>query len=94
MSDRCVFVPYPNSFDTYDWADVVIAENAKPLAVCRAARRFLHLPGPHKVFLQDRNDPRFQVFKKYLSAQYFFDEADNYSYCYSVHSPSSFPPQS
>jgi hypothetical protein len=80
MSDRCVFVPYPSDFNTYGWADVVIPQEAKSLEVCRAARRFVRLPGPHKVFLQSRNDQRFEIFKRYLEKQYHFKEDHRHGY--------------
>jgi len=76
MSDRLVFVPYPHEFDddSYEWADIVIDENARTTEICRAARQFVGLPGPHKVFLKNRKDKRFKVFTWYLKERLFFSE--------------------
>ena len=82
MSDRCVFVPYAHEDQTYEWADVVIPPDATPLVICRLARQFMQLPGPHKVFVTTRDDPRFQIFQKYSNTHYF-DETE-FDYGYSV----------
>lgn len=73
MSDRCVFVPIPGR-DNYEWADVVIPEGARVLSICRLARKFYYLPGPHRVFIASRDDPRFKIFQWYLSTRFWCHE--------------------
>jgi hypothetical protein len=82
MSDRCVFIPvgdYGENVDNYEWADVVIKQRASNDDIEQAAEQFRQLPGPHKVWVKDRQDPRFILFARYLEDTWNMKE-DLYGY--------------
>jgi len=83
MSDRCVFLPHISDDDAppESWADVVIAEGATREAIQAAARAFAGLPGPRKVVVSSRTDPRFIEFVRELDDEYAMAEgSDGWTY--------------
>lgn len=85
MSDRLVFVPFENAQD-YDWADVVIPEGATLEQIHLACGHFAGLPGPHKVFIANRDDPRFVEFVRFMSEEYGMEQGES-DWTYSVRGP-------
>lgn len=63
MSDRCIFIE-TDDVEAYDWADVVIKKSATVEEIRAAVDAFQALPGPYKIFVNDRRDPRFLEFQK------------------------------
>jgi len=79
MSDRCVFAGYKLGTD-YDWADVVVGIDDGIPQIHEAAQRFTAMPGPHKVFVSSREDPRFIEFVRHLSEEHAMEEGASWGF--------------
>lgn len=61
MSDRCVFVPFRDA-EGYDWAEIVVPEQAMEADVRAQADAFAALSGPHRIYVRRRDDSRLVAF--------------------------------
>jgi len=90
MSDRLILLPYSGRL-TIAQADLWVSENSEDAELHSVGRKFAMMPGPHRVYTDNRSDPRLRIIS--LAAEEaggYCEASDDDGLAFSVWTPEDF----